>query len=107
MHAIRTIDEPMSEKHEMTAEEMNRLAHVANGRLSFWTGILFALVGLLAFVIIFNLVFPTLGDYLNQWNLILLGLVFSLIPAALWLSFFYHVVDGGSIPTCAARPFRD
>ncbi|CAN5798460.1 hypothetical protein BH10CHL1_BH10CHL1_29400 [soil metagenome] len=96
MHAIRTLDDPMKEKHEMShapinSEEMTRLAHVANNRLSFWIGIIFALLGLLAFVVIFNVVFPTLGDTLSQGNLILLGLVFSLVPAGLWLSFFYQL----------------
>ncbi len=96
MHAIRTSNDPLRENYEMTTEtitteELDRLAHVANSRFSFWIGIVFALLGLLAFVIIFNIVFPTLGDNLSQWYLILLGLVFSLVPAGLWLSFFYQL----------------
>jgi len=72
-------------------DEMSRLARVANHRLSFWTGIVFALLGLLLFVLIFNLVFPTIGDNLSEGALILLGMIFSVVPAGLWLAFFYRL----------------
>ncbi len=100
MHAIRTLDDELSnddlsndqlKNNGMTSAELNRLAHVANHRFSFWIGILLALVGLLTFVVIFNIVFPSLGDHLSQGYLILLGLGFGLVPAALWLSFFYRL----------------
>jgi RsiW-degrading membrane proteinase PrsW (M82 family) len=96
VHAIRTIsdetrNDEMRKNADMKNDELSRLTRVANHRLSFWTGILFALLGLLAFVIIFNVFFPTLGDQLSQGGLILLGLVFSVVPAGLWLSFFYRL----------------
>jgi len=72
-------------------DEMSRLERVANHRLSFWTGIFLALLGLLLFVIIFNVVFPTIGDNLSEGGLILLGLIFSVVPAGLWLAFFYRL----------------
>lgn len=72
-----------------TRDEISSLQRVAHPRLSFWIGIVFAILGLLVFVVVFNVFFPTLSDHLSQVNLILLGLFFSLVPAALWLTFFY------------------
>lgn len=90
MHAIRTINKPMGNE-EIGNDEMSRLKRVANHRLSFWTGIIFAVLGLLLFVVIFNVMFRTFGDQLSQGNLILLGLLFSLVPGVLWLFFFYRL----------------
>jgi RsiW-degrading membrane proteinase PrsW (M82 family) len=52
---------------------------------------LWAFVGLLAFVGIFNFLLPDLGDNLNEGGLITLGLIFSLVPALLWLVVFYRL----------------
>lgn len=52
---------------------------------------LWAFLGLLAFVIIFNFLLPNLGDNLNEGGLITLGLIFSLVPALLWLVVFYRL----------------
>jgi RsiW-degrading membrane proteinase PrsW (M82 family) len=50
-----------------------------------------SLVGLLAFVVLFNFVLPTVGENLSDPALIGLGLVLSLVPAGLWLGFFYRL----------------
>jgi RsiW-degrading membrane proteinase PrsW (M82 family) len=52
---------------------------------------LWAFLGLLAFVIIFNFLLPDIGDNLNAGGLITLGLIFSLVPALLWLVVFYRL----------------
>jgi RsiW-degrading membrane proteinase PrsW (M82 family) len=52
---------------------------------------LWAFLGLLAFVIIFNFLLPNLGDNLNEGGLITLGLIFSIVPALLWLVVFYRL----------------
>ena len=65
--------------------------HIAHNRRGFWLAALFALVGLLLFVGIFNLLFDRIGDGLNGFLLIFLGLLMSLVPAALWLGFFYRM----------------
>ena len=71
------------------SDEIGHLQRVAHPRLSFWIGIVLAILGLLLFVVVFNLFFPTLSDHLSAASLIGLGLLFSLVPAALWLIFFY------------------
>jgi len=48
-------------------------------------------VGLLVFTGIFNFIFPHFGDNLSGISLILVGLVFSVIPAAIWLYLFYRM----------------
>ena len=47
---------------------------------------LWAFLGLVAFIVIFNFLLPNIGDNLNEGGLIALGLIFSLVPALLWLS---------------------
>ncbi|MDQ3250625.1 MAG: PrsW family glutamic-type intramembrane protease [Chloroflexota bacterium] len=71
--------------------DISRLERVAYNRVSFWTGILFALIGLFVFAAIFNFIWPTIGANLSQGGLLLLGLIFSLVPAGLWLVFFYRL----------------
>jgi len=48
------------------------------------------LLGLLLFVLIFNLL-SGIGAAFNQTGLIILGLVMALIPALLWLGVFYRI----------------
>lgn len=65
--------------------------HIAHNRRGFWFAALIELVGLLVFVGLFNLVFDRIGDGLDGFLLIFLGLLMSLVPAALWLGFFYRL----------------
>lgn len=60
-------------------------------RPGLWWSTLLAFVGLLAFVAIFNFLLPDLGANLNEGGLIALGLIFSTVPALLWLAIFYRV----------------
>lgn len=71
--------------------EINRLERVAHNRSGLWIAVAIALLGLLAFVIVFNLVLPDFGAGLDGAPLIGLGLVFSLVPAGLWLLLFYRM----------------
>lgn len=59
-------------------------------RPSFLRSVWFELLGLLLFVAIFNLL-PGIGSALNDAGLILLGIVLALVPAVLWLLFFYRM----------------
>jgi protease PrsW len=63
--------------------------HVAYNRRGFWLASLMELGGLFVFVAFFNLI-AGIGANLDSPGLILLGLLMSLIPAALWLLFFYR-----------------
>jgi len=63
----------------------------ARHRPSLWWSSLWALLGLLAFVGVFNFLLPDLGSNLNEAGLIALGLLFSVAPALLWLVIFYRV----------------
>lgn len=69
--------------------ERGRLERVATNRMGLWWALALEFLGLLAFVLIFNFLLPTLGESLNTPALIGLGLLFSLVPALLWLGFFY------------------
>lgn len=60
-------------------------------RPSLWRSTLLAFAGLLIFVGIFNFLLPDLGAGLNEAGLITLGIIFSLVPALLWLAIFYRV----------------
>lgn len=74
-----------------TAEQrVRQLAHHSHLRLSFWLGLTLSVIPLAAFVLIFNLA-PDLGDEASSTTLIGLGLVMSLVPAVLWLGFFYRL----------------
>ncbi len=70
-------------------EQRDRLERVATNRIGLWWALALQLLGLLLFVLVFNFVLPSLGDELGQPGRIALGLVFSLVPAALWLVVFY------------------
>jgi protease PrsW len=72
-------------------QEQERLARVAHNRSGFWLATGIEIIGLLLFVALFNLLFPTFGSNLDGLPLIGLGLLFSLVPAALWLVFFYRM----------------
>ena len=60
-------------------------------RPSLWWSTLLAFGGLLVFVGIFNFLLPDLGSNLGGAGLIALGLIFSVVPALLWLAIFYRV----------------
>lgn len=64
---------------------------IAHNRRSLWLASLIVLAGLLAFVALFNFVFPDLGNQLGDLSLIGLGLLMSLLPAGLWLVFFHRL----------------
>ena len=64
--------------------------HVAHNRRGFWVASLIELGGLLVFVAIFNLI-SDIGAGLERSGLVFLGLLMSLVPAALWLIFFYRL----------------
>ncbi len=63
---------------------------VARLRRSFSSSIGLALLGLLIFVGIFNFILPELGAGLSEVGRITLGIIFSLVPALLWLVVFYR-----------------
>lgn len=71
--------------------ELDRLEKVAHNRRGLWFAVIIALAGLLAFVAVFNLIFPNFGAGLDGAPLIGLGLVFALIPAGFWLLLFYRL----------------
>ncbi len=64
--------------------------HIAHNRRSFWLASLMELGGLLIFVAFFNLI-SGIGRNMGEPGLILLGLLMSLVPAVLWLMFFYRL----------------
>ena len=74
----------------MTADELRRLDRVAHNRLSLWVALVMALIGLTAFVILFNLL-PDVGEETSRATLMLLGVLISLAPAGLWLGVFYRL----------------
>lgn len=59
------------------------------GSRGFWQALILALAGLLIFVLVFNFLVPDVGGALSPEWLIALGLLLALVPAALWLVFFY------------------
>lgn len=64
--------------------------HVAHDRRGLWLASAVELAGLLLFVVLFNVI-GSLGSGLDGTPLILLGLLMSLVPAALWLGFFHRL----------------
>jgi RsiW-degrading membrane proteinase PrsW (M82 family) len=60
-------------------------------RPNLWLASLWAFLGLLVFVGVFNFLLPDLGANLDEAGLIGLGLLFSLVPAVLWLVIFYRM----------------
>jgi RsiW-degrading membrane proteinase PrsW (M82 family) len=64
---------------------------VAADRRGLWLASALALLGLLAFVLLFNFVLPAPGDSLSTAARVGLGLVLAAVPAALWLVFFYSL----------------
>ena len=71
-----------------TGDELSRAERVAHNRNGLWLASIITVLGLLAFTGIFNFILPNLGDRLTGIPLILLGLILSLVPAAIWLYFF-------------------
>lgn len=100
-------------------DELSRVERVAHNRSGLWVAIAITLIGLLVFTGIFNFILPNFGDNLNGIPLILVGLLFSVIPAIIWLYFFYrldrleaepkHMVIGvfliGALVTAALHDF--
>jgi protease PrsW len=84
-------DRTERDSHEIDPREQDRLERVAHDRAGLWIATGIEIVGLILFVSLFNFLFPSLGDNLDGASLIGLGLLFSLIPAALWLVFFYRL----------------
>jgi RsiW-degrading membrane proteinase PrsW (M82 family) len=74
-----------------SAQTTSAAQRSARGRPSLWWSSLWAFVGLLAFIGIFNFLLPDLGSNLEEGGLIVLGFIFSLAPALLWLIIFYRV----------------
>jgi len=72
-------------------DELGRVERVAHNRSGLWVAIAITLVGLLVFTGIFNFILPNFGDNLNGLPLIVLGLIFSVIPAVIWIYFFYRL----------------
>jgi protease PrsW len=72
------------------ADDQADRTRIARNRRSFWWSSLWALAGLILFVGIFNFLLPDLGANLEEGGLIALGLIFSLVPAILWLVVFYR-----------------
>ena len=72
-------------------DELSRVERVARNRSGLWVAIGITLVGLLLFTGIFNFLLPNVGDNLHGLGLIVLGLILSLVPAAIWLFFFYRL----------------
>jgi RsiW-degrading membrane proteinase PrsW (M82 family) len=71
--------------------ELSRLARVARNRSALWIALGMSLIGLIAFVLLFNVLLPSLGENLGDVALIGLGLFLSVAPAGLWLGFFYRL----------------
>lgn len=63
---------------------------VTRNRRGLWLASILELIGLAIFVVLFNVLAPDVEERLGDWLLIGLGLVLSLVPAILWLLFFYQ-----------------
>lgn len=74
-----------------SGDDLSRIERVAHNRSGLWVAVVITLIGLLLFTGIFNFILPNLGDGLSNGSLILLGLILSAVPAALWLFFFYRL----------------
>lgn len=72
-------------------DELDRVERVTHNRNGLWVAIGVTVLGLLLFTGIFNFLLPNFGANLGEFALILLGLIFSIVPAALWLFFFYRL----------------
>jgi RsiW-degrading membrane proteinase PrsW (M82 family) len=75
---------------QLANDDANRLERVTRNRGGLWESIAFELLGLLAFVLLFNFVLFNLGDLFGDVGRIVLGTVFAVVPAAIWLVFFYR-----------------
>lgn len=72
-------------------DELSRVERVAHNRSGLWVAIAITLIGLLLFTGIFNFILPDFGDNLEGVSLIVVGMIFSVIPALIWLYFFYRL----------------
>lgn len=66
-----------------------RLERVATNRSGLWWALALQILGLLVFVLLANFLFPTIGENFSTGWRVTLGMGVSLIPAFLWLAFFY------------------
>jgi RsiW-degrading membrane proteinase PrsW (M82 family) len=80
----------ISRADDAVTQEAALLEQIARNRLSLWIALGMALVGLAAFVLLFQLL-PDVGLGVGAPTLITLGLLLSLVPAGLWLGFFYRL----------------
>lgn len=74
-----------------SGDELSRVERVAHNRSGLWVAIVITLIGLLVFTGIFNFILPGFGDNLTGVPLILWGLILSVIPAVIWIYFFYRM----------------
>ncbi len=65
-------------------------ARATRDRRSVWRAGLLQIVSLVAFVLIVELVVSLTDLTLNGWSLLIAGIVLALVPALLWLFFFYQ-----------------
>src|SRR3954471_2314613 len=72
-------------------DELSRVERVSRNHSGLWVAIAITVVGLLVFTGIFNFILPHFGDNLGGIPLILGGLIFSIIPAIIWLYLFYRL----------------
>ena len=72
-------------------DELGRVERVAHNRSGLWVAIAITLIGLLVFTGIFNFILPNFGDNLTGIPLVLVGMIFSVVPAVIWLYFFYRL----------------
>ncbi len=63
----------------------------AGTRAGFWRALALELLGLLGFVLLFNLLLPSLGSELGTPARAALGLLMALLPALLWLGIFLAI----------------
>lgn len=66
------------------------IERVTRNRRGLWLAGALELIGLAIFVVLFNVLPFDSKNHLADWQLIGLGLVLSLVPAILWLLFFYQ-----------------
>lgn len=71
-------------------DEFARLERVAHSRTSIWVAAAITLAGLVIFTGVFYFLWPTFGENVDGALLIVLGLLMSVVPAALWLYLFYR-----------------
>jgi len=82
------IPPPPRSSGNQARSEFARGGHGMVARAGFWWSMGAELLGLLLFVLLFNLFLPGIGEDLGTGARIVLGLFMALVPALLWLLFF-------------------